>query len=82
VERRGLGSREVKVRVGRSRLRIMCMVVMCKMYLRTFVVGRAGNADEVLTAKLDTLGRYTDMGDSDGVAWSIRSKGEESPGPL
>ena len=55
MERRGLGSREVKVRVGRSRLRIMCMVDVCKMYLRTFVVGKADVADEVMTARLVTL---------------------------
>jgi hypothetical protein len=38
VERRDLGSREVKVRVGRSRLRVLWTVVLCKMYLRTFAV--------------------------------------------
>ena len=79
MERNDLGSREVRVRVGRSRLRVMCMVDVCKMYLRTFVVGKAGNADEVLTARLDSLGRYPDI---DGVEGSLRSKRQESPRPL
>jgi hypothetical protein len=39
VEIHDLGSREVRARVGRSRLRVMFMVDMCKMYLDTFVVG-------------------------------------------
>lgn len=34
MERNDLGLREERVRVERSRLRVMCMVVMCKMYLR------------------------------------------------
>ena len=34
VERNDLGLREERVRVERSRLRVMCMVVVCKMYLR------------------------------------------------
>ena len=59
VERRDLGSREVRVKVGRSRLRSMCMVVLCKMYLRTFVVAKADFADEVLTARLNTLKEYS-----------------------
>jgi hypothetical protein len=45
VERRDLGLREVRVRVGRSRLRVMCMVILCKMYLSIFVVGQADSAD-------------------------------------
>jgi hypothetical protein len=61
VERRDQGSREVRARVGRSRLRVMCMVVLCKMYLRTLVVGQADFdiADEVLTAQPHTLGNST-----------------------
>jgi hypothetical protein len=38
VERRDLGLREVRARVGRSRLRVMCSVNVCKMYLRAFTV--------------------------------------------
>jgi len=36
AERNDLDLREVKERVGRSRLRFICTVVMCKMYLRAF----------------------------------------------
>lgn len=61
MERNDLGSREVRARVGRSRLRVMCSVNVCKMYLRTFVVGQADFdiADEVLTAQPHTLGNNT-----------------------
>jgi len=45
VERRDLDSREVRVKVGRSRLRSMCMVDVYKMYLRTFAVGYADVAN-------------------------------------
>ena len=45
MERNDLGSREVRVREGRSRLRVMCTVVMCKMYLRAFADGLADIAN-------------------------------------
>jgi len=45
VERSDLDLREVKVRAGRSRLRVTCMVVMCKMYLRALADGLADIAN-------------------------------------
>ena len=45
VERNDLGLKGVRVREGRSRLRVTCMVVMCKMYLRAFADGQADFAN-------------------------------------
>jgi len=60
VERRDLGSREVRVKVGRSRLRSMCMVDVCKMYLRTFVVWQANVADySRIKLKLNRVAEYS-----------------------
>lgn len=46
--KRDPGSRVGRERVGRSRLRVVCMVmvmVMCKMYSRTFAVEQADITD-------------------------------------